>query len=167
VTVHYSPDDPSDAVLHTGIDGGDLFIAMFMTPFNAVMLVIWIVSAIAIRNSRRPPVAGGVQFWDDGFQLRVRLPRFPPWVLGAAILAGGRFLLTFVVAFIGGGFNPSLELMAVVLSLLWLTAFLAYLSAKLRVMSGRADLLMRTLVGRKMMEMISPGDAAVVSRFRY
>jgi hypothetical protein len=147
VTVHYSPNDPSDAVLHTGIDGTDLFIAMFMTPFNAVMLVIWLGSAIAIRNSRRPPVAGGVQFWDDGFQLRVCLPRFPPWVLGAAILAGGSFLLTFVVGFFGGGFNPSLELMVVVLSLLWLAAFLAYLTAKLRVISGRADLLIDDLNG--------------------
>jgi len=147
VTVHYSPDDPSDAVLHAGLDGGDLFLAMFMTPFNAVMLVTWIVAAIAIRNSRQVPVAGGVQFWDDGFQLRVRLPRFPPWVVGAAILAGGSFLLTFVVGFFAGGFNPSLELMAVVLSLLWLAAFIAYLIAKLRVTSGRADLLIDDLNG--------------------
>ncbi len=145
VTVHYSPDDPSDSVLHTGIDGSDLFIAMFMTPFNAVMLVIWAGFTIAIRKSRGPPVAGGVQFWDDGFQLRVRLPRIAPWVLAIALLAGGSFLLTFVVGFFAGGFNPPLELMAAVLSLLLLAAFVAYLMAKVRMMSGRVDLLIDDL----------------------
>ena len=147
VMVYYSPDDPSDSLLHTGIDGSDLFLAMFMTPFNAVMLGIWAAFAIAIRNSRRPPVAGGVRFWDDGFQLRIRLPRIAPGVVGIGLLAGGSFLLTFVVGFFAGGFNPPVERMAVVLSLLWLAAFVAYLMAKVRVMSGRADLLIDDLNG--------------------
>ena len=41
VAVYYRPNDPSDAILRVGIGGADLLAAMFMVPFNVVMLVIW------------------------------------------------------------------------------------------------------------------------------
>jgi hypothetical protein len=146
VTVHYSSTDPGDAVLLTGIEGSDLFLPIFMTPFNAVMLAFWVGSAMAIRNWGRPPVAGGVQFWDDGYQLRVRLPRYAAWVAGLLWLAVPSFALTFIVGF-SSGFHPSLELMEVVWSLLLIVALTAYLRVKLRLVSGRADLVVDDLNG--------------------
>ena len=144
VTVHYSPNDPADAVLLAGLDGSDLFLPMFMMPFNAVMLVLWVGFAWTIGNWRRPPVAGGVHFWDDGYQLRVRLPRVSAWVIPLVWLAVSSFVLTFVVGFTSG-FNPSLELMGVVWSFLLLGALTAYLVVKLRLISGRADLVVDDL----------------------
>ncbi len=144
VTVHYSPDDPADAVLLTGLEGSDLFLPMFMMPFNAVMLALWWGSAVGIRNWRRPPVAGGVQFWDDGYQLRVRLPRCAAWVVGLLWLAVPSFALTFILG-LSSGFNPSLDLMEIVWSLLLIVALAAYLKVKLRLIGGRADLVVDDL----------------------
>src|SRR5262245_2805940 len=41
VEVHYNPDDPSDAVLQAGLAGRDLFMALFLLPFNIVMVGSW------------------------------------------------------------------------------------------------------------------------------
>jgi hypothetical protein len=41
VKVYYDPADPANAVLSRGISGGDLFILLFLTPFNLIMFGLW------------------------------------------------------------------------------------------------------------------------------
>jgi hypothetical protein len=88
VTVYYSPNDASESVLLAGIEGHDLFLAMFMTPFNAIMLGIWGGLFLEVRNRRQSHVAGGVQFWDDGYQTRVQLTPVKPVAVGVAASCG-------------------------------------------------------------------------------
>jgi len=103
VDVYYNPRDPADAVLKTGIDGTDLFVALFLTPFNVIMLGclagIW-------RMWRFAPT-GGARVWDDGVAKRVEVAGVRPVV--AAFMAAGAaaFVLIFVVAFTTGA-APSL-----------------------------------------------------------
>ncbi|MEM7782495.1 MAG: DUF3592 domain-containing protein, partial [Planctomycetota bacterium] len=40
--VFFDPQNPSDSVLETGIQGSDLFLLMFLTPFNIIMVGGWI-----------------------------------------------------------------------------------------------------------------------------
>ncbi len=40
-TVYYHSSNPEDSVLIRGIEGRDLFLIMFMTPFNLIMLGVW------------------------------------------------------------------------------------------------------------------------------
>jgi Protein of unknown function (DUF3592) len=70
VRVYYNPDDPADALLQPGVDGGDLFLATFLLPFNLLLLVIGSLLARKVwRGSAKAP-AGGAKLWDDGFQVR-------------------------------------------------------------------------------------------------
>jgi hypothetical protein len=109
VDVYYDKDNPADACLEVGLDGGQLFLLMFLMPFNTVMVLGW-GYLIAHRRSARLP-AGGVVIRENGLQTRLRLEGVPAGVAG--ILTAGilSFGLIFVVGFGGGGFYPSLGLM--------------------------------------------------------
>lgn len=105
VEVHYNPDDPSDAVLLTGLEGSDIFGPMFMLPFNLVMVGLWIVVGHgAFRRVFQSP-AGGAKVLEDGRCVRVRLSRWKPLCTGAAVAGGLAFILIFIIAF-SAGFNP-------------------------------------------------------------
>ncbi len=144
VTVYYAPDDPSDAVLVAGLEGTDLFVAMFMTPFNAVMLGIWLGLAVEVRNRLRPRTAGGVRFWDDGYQTRVRLPRFPPSTVGLTAPSVVAFTGIFLIGFTAG-FNPPMLVMEIAWTVILGGACVGYLIARLKVASGTADLVIDDL----------------------
>jgi hypothetical protein len=125
VAVRYNPSDPANSVLQTGVEGIDLFLILFLTPFNVVMLAFW----WAAWNSRRRfdpevPFSGFTVRQADGL-LHVCLndPRLP----SAVLTAGG---LSFVLIFLLGfcvGFNPSLPLMAGVWVAVGAACVLAYL----------------------------------------
>lgn len=102
LTVYYDPRDPSQAVLQTGLEGGDLFILMFLTPFNLIMLGGWAIIAQSVRGAELP----------SGL------------TAAAGTLLGTSFASIFVVGFLTG-FNPSLATMTV----LWAVLITASLSA--------------------------------------
>jgi hypothetical protein len=108
VTVYYNPANPGDAVLRPGTDGADLFLFLFLTPFNMVMLGLWAGAFSALRSKFRQPVAGGVKWSDDGRRIRVRLPRYSPLVSCLAVIGIGSFISIFVVG-ISTGFHPSMR----------------------------------------------------------
>lgn len=93
VDVFYNPDDPADAVLVQGIDGGDLFAAMALTPFNVVMLAMWTLTW----NRWRYAATGGARHLDDGFIQRVEL-RWRPLHIAVLAAGGAALALTFIVA---------------------------------------------------------------------
>ena len=59
VAVRYDPLNPADAVLNAGLDGDDLFKALYLMPLNAVMLGMWCAAAETVyRWVTRPPAGG-------------------------------------------------------------------------------------------------------------
>jgi hypothetical protein len=107
VKVYYDPANPEESVLSRGINGADLFILLFLTPFNLIMFVLWAVPVWALRRRVRPLVAGDVKWWADGRTTRVRLPRYSPIVAGLAGTGGTAFASIFILGF-GFGGDPSL-----------------------------------------------------------
>ena len=107
VKVYFNPANPDDAVLARGITGGDIFIFLFLTPFNMVMVGLWAMPVSALARKICRPVAGGVKWWTDGRSTRVRLPRYSPCIAGLVGTGGTAFVSVFVLAF-GFGGNPSL-----------------------------------------------------------
>lgn len=111
VPVFYNPADPADAVLKAGIEGADLFLAMFLTPFNLVMLGGWYaVGRGAYVRFVKPP-AGGARLIDQGFRTHVYSSSKPLLATAAATLLGASFVSIFIVGF-GFGFNPPVHVIA-------------------------------------------------------
>ena len=111
VAVYFNPVDPADSLLQPGLDGSDLFMAMFMLPFNLVGLGIL---ALAGRMAWRRCVGYrgiGAKVWDDGIVVRVHLPLGPPIVAAALVVGMLAFCAIFPVAFLFGGSHPSKSLM--------------------------------------------------------
>ena len=102
VTVYYNPADPSDAVLRPGLVAGDFFMPLFMTPFNLVMVVSWLVVGAVLGRPLIKPSPAGVRIRHDGMILRLRPEAFPP-VAAAAIAAGlATIPCIFIAGFAGG-----------------------------------------------------------------
>jgi len=143
VPVYYNPDNPADALLQPGVDGGDLFLATFLLPFNLVMLVIGSLMAGKVwRGSTKAP-AGGAKMWDDGFQVRVRLSYVKPFVI-AAVVAG---LLAFGSLFVAigfGGAHPPMAVMVVAWYVILVGALLGYIGCRWRLAQGGSDLVIDT-----------------------
>lgn len=112
IPVFYNPQNPGDAVLKPGANGGDLFLILFLTPFNMIMLGLWAAAFTTIRSKFRPSVAGGVKWTGDGRFIRVRLPRYSPLVSCLVVIGVGSFISIFVVG-ISTGFHPSMRAMLI------------------------------------------------------
>ncbi len=139
VTVYYRPADPSDSLLRPGVMGGDLFVLLFLLPFNLVMLVIWRGFAYLLLPRKRTRLAGGSKIWDDGFQVRVRLATFTPLAAAVVTIGAVAFGSIFAVGFSVGS-NPSLDFMIGVWSGLLAAGLIAAFLRARRLASGDWDL---------------------------
>jgi hypothetical protein len=145
VRVYYDPGAPGEAVMYPGINGADLFVVLFLTPFNVVMIVSWIYGLGAVR----PAVDAERRF---GRRVRarrsgwvVRLPGMSPLLAGALAATGISFLSVFVLAF-GTGMNPSLGVAAVPLVLTAVGAVVVSTVVTFRRRRLLVDPLRRTIV---------------------
>ena len=43
--VYYNPADPADSLLQPGLDGSDLWLVLFLAPWNLMAAVAWIIAA--------------------------------------------------------------------------------------------------------------------------
>lgn len=147
VCVFYNPRNPEEAVLVQGLEGSDLFLAMFMTPFNAVMIGIWWFCLGQARQRWLPSAAGGVKIRSEARQTRARLTAFSPLAVGFLAMGMLAFLTMFAVAFLGGGFHPK---MSTVVSG-WAVIFAGAITAGgwhwLKVLSGKYDMVIDELAG--------------------
>lgn len=95
VNVYYDPGNPETAALERDFRPSDVVSAVFMLPFNAVMLA-GIVCAPMLRKSRQ--AAGGFEPREEGgvFRARMRAPA-TAWLAGIAVMGAGGFISTFVL----------------------------------------------------------------------
>ncbi|HLP09317.1 MAG TPA: DUF3592 domain-containing protein [Opitutaceae bacterium] len=107
IRVYFNPADPTDALLRPGLSARQLFLALFLTPFNAVMLFLWAAVAKWLWLKRTRPPAGGLRIESGLRGTSVRLGGMPALGAGLAAVAGVSFASIFVVGFASLGFRPS------------------------------------------------------------
>jgi len=162
VTVYYNPSDPADSLLRPGIGGSELFLAMFLTPFNLIMLGSWAFAAYALGlRSSRDPGQLRVQErtatpYSSDVRLHVKMPAINPLICGAAALLATSFVAIFAVGFTGG-FDPPLALIVPVWAFNLGVAGFAFLYSWQRIRSGAGDL----IVDRAKRVLLLPAKAAV------
>lgn len=143
VPVYYDPRDPTKAVLVRGMTvrdyAGLAFGAMFMTPFNLIMLGSWYFVFYWATSRVKREFPERVQVFEHGSELRIRLPHTTPFAWAAIALLAGSFAGIFVLA----GANALLGIpevnfigWAVVLAI----AAMAYLRRAKHLEEGRFDL---------------------------
>jgi hypothetical protein len=146
VMVHYNPSSPGDAILKPGLEGMDLFMPMFLMPFNVVMLCGgWFGWHWLRRSKQVTPFAGfAVTRQEDRLRVCLSDPR-----LGvAAVAAGGvSFILVFVVGF-STGFNPPMWLMIAAWGLIGAATVAGYRRDHWKVGSAPRELVLDTFGDR-------------------
>jgi len=141
VDVFYNPDDPADAVLSRGVGGSDYFIALFLTPFNIVMLGLWGIGIAAVYRKVSNAPAGGVPIARRPTSIHVRLPRISTLVAAGVTALVISFISIFVVAFVFGFGDISTTVIGVVWACVLVPAVVVFLWKKLRIGSGARDLI--------------------------
>lgn len=138
-TVYYNPSDPSDSVLSSGLNGGELLLALFAIPLNVMTVAPWISAFRSSRDRRRPPLAGGARIFRNESETRVRLTEYSALAAGFFGLAAAAAAASILVVFVTG-FAPSLRLMSTVLMMVCGAGVAFFLWTALRHYSGCYDL---------------------------
>jgi hypothetical protein len=139
VQVFYSPKNPQDMLLLPGINGSDLVVVLFLTPFNAVMVGFWAWGSGWLRDRLYKPAAGGMKIITDGMLTRVRLPQYGAALCGLATVGGLGFVSIFIVMF-STQMEPSIRFALTVIGLVYLAGAGAYLWQWRKIRSGVDDL---------------------------
>jgi hypothetical protein len=145
VTVFFNPLNPGDAVLSAGLHGGDLFLALFLTPFNAVMLGFLWAGVHKLWSWRRKAIAGGVQIRTSLRQTRIRLTEAPIAAVFLAIFGLTAFLSLFIIAPLFGGFHPSMLTMQIAWPVVLAISFTGCGWHAFNVLTGKYDLILDEL----------------------
>lgn len=147
-TVYYNPVRPEDAVLVPGVNGSDLFLVMFITPFNAVMLAFWFVGFGGWRRRWFKPVAGGVRIVSHLRRTRARLNTLSPLATAIVGMALAAFVAIFPVAFLGGGFHPSLRTVLAAWGFVVAVGVSTWVWQWKKILAGDYDLILHEMEGR-------------------
>lgn len=139
VDVFYDPSDPATAVLRPGIEGADLLIATFLTPFNLTMIGLWYWAFMDVKRRRVPSIAGRAKVIDDGFTTRVRLTKLTALGLGFCLVGLGAFVGTFPIIFTRGLYPP-LSTMCTVWAIILSEGLIATAYWSLKLRRGDRDL---------------------------
>jgi hypothetical protein len=147
VRVHYDPANPRNSLLKPGIAGSHLFQLLFLTPFNALMIGLWLGVGSALRRKWFKPPAGGVKLKTGLRQTRARLTSFSALGTGLATVGLLAFAGTFIVGFGPGGTHPPLRTVVVVWSVILASGVLAAAWHWAIIRSGKYDLILDELNG--------------------
>jgi hypothetical protein len=139
-TVYFDPKNPADAVLATGVQGGDLLLILFSIPVNVALIMLWNWIGSWLREKWRVPEAGGVRIWRQDGKIRVRLAWLSATAAGVYALGGAAFAATFPVVAING-LAPSLAAMEGTGTAVLAVAAAVFGWKALRNASGNYDLL--------------------------
>lgn len=127
VPVYYNKSNPSESVLSPGVDGSNLMMVLFMTPFNSVMFIFWLGGMGMLRAKFSQSPNGGFKYSEEGQILRVRLPRFPASIIFLVTTGFVGFASIFPVAIRGGGFHPSIPTVSTGLIIVFSSGLLMFL----------------------------------------
>lgn len=97
--VYYDPQNPTRAVLQTGVGGQNWFMLLFMSPFNAVMIFLW---WMVVAGRRPSPPAGGARIVPDGDCLLVCFKTVSRAAKALLSFGGVTFAGIFLIAFTTG-----------------------------------------------------------------
>ncbi|MBM81402.1 MAG: hypothetical protein CMJ78_12545 [Planctomycetaceae bacterium] len=144
VTVFYNPSDPNQAVLETGINGGNLFMALFLTPFNLIMLGSWY-AVFASRENDEDEENPFPQREDEFDQKTyVNLDTASALIRAAGTLMGLCFFSIFIVGFTYGFHAPFGFMIAYWIGIVAITTFVWFHTNK-KVKRGDYDLVLDPL----------------------
>jgi hypothetical protein len=139
-TVYYNPNNPSDSVLATGVEGCDLMVILFSVPVNITVMMLWRWIAAWLREKWRAPQAGGVRIWRQAGKIRARLAGLSAAAAGCYALGGAAFAATFPVVVLNG-LAPGLKAMEITWAAVLAVAAAVFCWTAWRNASGRYDLL--------------------------
>ena len=102
VSIYYNPQNPSDSILHPGVDGKDYMAFFILMPFNAIMLYFWEYGSRALQRASFRRIAGGVPVIYTPLEVRLRLVHISPLTYGLIASAGVWFLFLIIIWILGG-----------------------------------------------------------------
>jgi hypothetical protein len=139
VTVYYDPADPAEAILLRELDGGPLWFALFLAPFNVVLVGFLAYGSRRLWCGGRPGRPPFVTLERKG-KTHVRVD--PMWPAAGGLCCF--FVTTLVVALFAGcaGMPPSLTAMTVAWGIVLGSSALVYLIAARRTAVGKYDLVL-------------------------
>jgi hypothetical protein len=152
VTVFHAP-DATDSVLEPGINGGDLFLLLFLLPFNLVMVGL----ALGALRGKRPEDTEVVPVQKEG-RLHVALNAISPKLAGAFGAGGMGFASMFIVG-IPTAFNPPLPVALLTWGAVAAAGVYAFRWTRARVVSGHYDLVVDARARRLSLPAISGRNA--------
>jgi hypothetical protein len=139
VQVYYNPKNPNDSLLYPGIAGSDIMQVLFLTPFNMILLGVWLGFYGWLRKKIFKPVAGGLKIITDGMTTRVRLPTLGAIPLGLAT-TGLLGFLSLLVLLICTSARPSIATVLVTIGIVYLAGIGVFLRQQQKINSGIDDL---------------------------
>lgn len=135
VDVFYNPSNPQDCLLSPGVEGHELFLALFLAPFNAIMLLGWAFVIATVRPNQFDP-------WKEvGPELHLRTKAKSPGAVALVVLGGGGFFLTFI-GLAMGGFHPPFWPIALIWMLLISVTVGTYFAVKQSNRDRQSDLIL-------------------------
>lgn len=148
VPIHYDADNPAESVLQPGIDPGDLFLLLFMTPFNLVMAATWWYGGALGWHWWNGTKPNPVHAFHDSGKLHLRVTDAPPVLAGFVAIGFAAFLSIFVVAFTAG-FHPNMNFILAV----WALVIAAGLAAGTWVWRKQSEGAYDVLIGDRTVEL--------------
>jgi len=146
VGVYYNPSNPADSLLRPGLEGSDLFGAMFVAPFNLVPLGILVLIGRRTWSRCFGYRGAGTKVRDDGFIVRVRLPPVPPSFYAAVAAGMLAFFGLFPLLFFYGG-PPPISVMYHVWPVILVSVPVVYVLAAWIQSRGAYDLAIDAIAG--------------------
>ena len=144
--VFYNPRNPEEALLSPGLGGADLFLVLFLMPFNLITFGLFTGLGTWLCGRIFKPVAGGVKIIRDGPRTSIRLPEYGAMAWGMAAMGLMSFLCVFILAF-SSGFHPPVGTASAVLALVVTVGAGAYGWQWRKVHSGEKDLVLHEGTG--------------------
>jgi hypothetical protein len=121
--VRYNPSNIKDTVLEAGISGGDLVFLLFITPFVAAAIYLWLSVIVFIVSPGKP--AGGAPIRDDGTTIRAFLPRASA-VMYVLLAVGAGAMVELGIVGLATWMNPPIGVIGICFALLVGAAWATY-----------------------------------------
>ena len=139
VPIYYDPKQPQLSVMRRGLDGGDIFTLMFLTPFHMVGLALVLAVGAPIFGIFRKQADAGRS--EPGGRERIFVGEWRPLGAFLAVFGFGSFIGIFLVA-VPFGFHPPLWYPLTVWGAAMVWALWVGLSTRRKIREGECDIVL-------------------------